>query len=610
MTGEGEDMSANTIAVPKRAQMNPQHCWDLASLCPSENQWEKLLKQWEKMIGGYARFKGKLGRSAKTLAACLQFDADISRLADRVARYAFLRESEDQGNSSSVRMKGRAMRLATRTNEASAYLRPEILAISQGKLKKMLKSPLLKQWQLAIERIARYKPHTLDDGREKLLAMQGQMSDAARQVFRQLNDTDLKWGSIKNERGEMIEISHASYSTLLHSSDRSVRQEAFVKYYQQYDAHRNSLAAAYNGSVETDVYYARARNYKNSLEASLFPDNVPVKVYDNLVKSVGRGLPGLYRFYKLRQKLMKLSDIHQYDVYVPILSNLQKTTPWPDAVKLVVESLAPLGDEYCRTLHNGLTKQRWADVYPNQGKQSGAFSAGGFDGYPYILMNYQERVLDHVFTLTHESGHSMHSFFSARSQPYQYHDYVIFVAEVASTFNEQLLLEHLLAKTTDKMERAYLLNHAIDEIRTTLIRQTMFAEFERRTHELVEKGEPLTVDCLRGEYRKLLDTYFGPDFVIDPQVELECLRIPHFYRAFYVYKYATGLSAAIALSQRVLNGGAKELNGYLSFLKGGCSKFPLDLLKDAGVDMSKPAPVDAAMKKFGTMVDELESLMT
>ena len=602
-------MPENTLTLPARKEVNPADCWDLSSLFASDQQWEKGLRQWQKMIPGYARHQGKLSRSARALVDLLEFDAQLSRLADKVCRYAFLRESEDQGDSQAVRMKGRAQHLATRSGEAAAWIRPEILAITPARLTTLLKSPLLKPWKLTLQRIARYRPHTLDDAQEKLLAMQGQMAGASQQIFSQLNDSDLRWDQVKDDAGQMVQLSHSTYTALLHSPNRQVRADAFHTYYRAYDAHRNTIAAAYNGSVQTDVYQARARNYKSCLEAALFADNVPVKVYDNLTRSIRKGLPTLYRFYDLRRRLMKLPDVHQYDVYVPILADLQKQTTWPQAIETVIASLAPLGDEYCRTLHDGLATNRWVDIYPNLNKHSGAYSAGGFDGYPYILMNYQPRVLDHVFTLAHEAGHSMHSWFSARHQPYQYHDYVIFVAEVASTFNEQLLLHHLLQKTTDRMERAFLLNHAIDEIRTTIIRQTMFAEFERTTHTLVEEGEPLTVDCLRTEYRKLLNAYFGPQFALDPILELECLRIPHFYRAFYVYKYATGLSAAIALSHRVLNGGSRELNAYLSFLKGGCSKFPLDLLKDAGVDMTKPAPVDAAMNRFATLVDELESIL-
>jgi oligoendopeptidase F len=345
------------------------------------------------------------------------------------------------------------------------------------------------------------------------------------------------------------------------------------------------------------------------LESALFADRVPVSVYDNLVNSVHAHLPAVYRYHELRRRKMKLPDIHQYDTYVPILADLDKRTTWDNAVKSVVKSLAPLGEGYTRELERGLTSARWADRYPNIGKQSGAFSYGTFDAAPYIMMNYQPAVLDHVFTLAHEAGHSMHSWYSARNQPYQYYGYTIFVAEVASTFNEQLLARHLMRKAKTKQERAYLINRQIDGIRGTIVRQTMFAEFERTIHALVEAGEPLTVDALRKEYRKLLDLYFGPRFTIGLELELECLRIPHFYRAFYVYKYATGLSAAIALSERVTTGGERELNDYLGFLRGGCSKWPLDLLRDAGVDMEKPEPVNAAMAYFERLVGELEELL-
>ena len=358
-----------------------------------------------------------------------------------------------------------------------------------------------------------------------------------------------------------------------------------------------------------DVYYSKARGYESALKAALFHDNVPVSVYDSLIASVHKNLPAVYRYYDLRKRKMVLPDIHQYDTYVPILSDLDKRHTWDQAVAAVVDSLAPLGDEYCRELQRGMTTARWCDRFPNQGKQSGAFSSGSYDGQPYILMNYQPDVLDHVFTLAHEAGHSMHSWYSAKTQPYQYYNYTIFVAEVASTFNEQLLARHLMEKAKTKGERAYLINRQIDGIRGTIIRQTMFAEFEKLIHALVESGEPLTVDALRREYRKLLDLYFGPAFTIDPELELECLRIPHFYRAFYVYKYATGLSAAIALSERVTTGGQKELDAYLGFLKGGSSKWPLDLLRDAGVDMEKPTPVNTALKEFDRLVTELDDLL-
>lgn len=600
---------AKTKTLPPRNEVKIEDCWDLSSLFQSDAEWEKALRAWEKQIPQYAGFRGKLGQSARTLTELLRFDSEFERSGERLGVYAFLRTSEDNADSKALRMKGRYQHIATRAAEAASWIQPEILALPQARIDTYLKSKELSEWKLLLDRIVRYRPHTLSEKEETLLAMQGTMASAARQIFRQLNDADLKWPALENERGERVELGHSSLSAFLHSPKRSVRKEAFHTFYSQFEAHRNTLAATLNGSVQTDVYFARARNYKSALEASLFHDNVPVRVYDNLIRSVHRHLPTLHRYYELRRTRLKLKDIHHYDTYVPIVSGIEKHHTWDEAVKLVTDALEPMGDEYCRELHRGLTTARWCDRYANQGKQSGAFSSGSYDAEPFILMNYQPTVLDHVFTLAHEAGHSMHSFYSSRHQPFQYYDYTIFVAEVASTFNEQLLLRHLTKQAKTKKERAYLLNHAVDEIRQTLIRQTMFAEFERITHALVEAGEPLTVERLRAEYRQLLDLYFGPGFVIDKELELECLRIPHFYNAFYVYKYATGLSAAIALSQRVLNGGQRELDDYIGFLKGGSSKYPLDLLRDAGVDMEKPKPVDTALRQFHLLIEELEELL-
>ena len=596
-------------ALPKREKVKEQDRWDLSSLFRGDAEWEAAFNKWEQQIAGYEKFRGKLGESAEMLSACLQFDASIDRAGEKLGIYAFLRSAEDQGNSDYQRMRGRYQHAATKAAEASSFIRPEIMAIPADQMERFLAARELAEWRLALERILRYRPHTLSPREENLLAMQGQMSEASNQIFRQLNDADLKWPMIRDERGDRIELGHSSFSAFLHSPSRRVRKEAFHKYYAQYDAHKNTMAASLNGSVQRDVYYARARGYPSALEAALFDDRVPVSVYDNLIESVHRNLPAVYRYLDVRRRKMKLKEIHHYDTYVPILSDLEKRHTWDQAVKSVVQSLEPLGDEYVRELVHGLTKGRWCDRYPNAGKQSGAFSYGSYDGSPYIMMNYQPDVLDHVFTLTHEAGHSMHSFYSARNQPFQYWHYAIFVAEVASTFNEQLLARHLMDKAKNERERAYLINRQIDGIRGTIIRQTMFAEFEKVTHALVEAGEPLTVDTLRKEYRKLLELYFGPEFTIDPELELESLRIPHFYRAFYVYKYATGLSAAIALSERVLNGGTKELNDYLSFLKGGCSKYPLDLLRDAGVDMEKPDAVNTALQYFDRLVGELDELL-
>jgi oligoendopeptidase F len=594
--------------LPPRSKVKAADTWDLASLFADDDAWETAFGKWESQIPRYDEFRGKLASDAATLAACLTFDNELERAGERLGTYAFLKTAEDTANSVYQRMMGRYRNVASRAGQAASYIRPEIMAIPGGTMDRFLASPELVEFRLLLEQLLRYKPHTLGDKEEKLLAMQSEMADASNQVFRQLTDADLKWGTIRDERGQLVELSNSSFSAFLQSPARDVRKRAFHQYYAQFTAHENTLAAALSGSIQRDVYYARARAYPSALAAALFQDNVPQSVVDNLIASVHRHLPALYRYYDLRRRKMKLREIHHYDTYVPILSELKSRHTWPQAVELVLTAIEPLGSEYCGVLEKGL-HGRWSDRYPNQGKQSGAFSAGSYDGDPYILMNYQPDVLDHVFTLAHEAGHSMHSYYSARHQPFQYYNYTIFVAEVASTFNEQLLSRHLAERAKTDKQRAFLINREIDAIRGTIIRQTMFAEFEGLTHALCEAGEPLTVDRFKSEYRKLLELYFGPDFTLDAELSLECLRIPHFYRAFYVYKYATGLSAAIALAERVTAGGQKELGDYLGFLKGGSSKYPLELLRDAGVDMEKPEPVDTALDYFERLVGELDELL-
>ncbi len=614
---------SKTKKLPARSQVKSEDTWDLASLFKSDEKWEAAFVAWEKQVGHYEAFRGKLGDGPDVVAKLFDFDCEFDQAGERLGTYAHLRTTEDMADSRYQRMLGRYEHAATKAAEATSFIRPEILALSDKKLKEYAESKPLKPYKLQLERLIRYKPHTLGPGEEKLLAMQSEMAGTADRVFRQLTDADLKFGMCKNEKGEQVELSHSSFASFLRSPSRNVRKKAFHQYYAQFRGHENSLAAAYSSSVQKDVYYAKARGYASAREGSLFHDNVPVAVYDNLIAAVRGKLPAIYKYLEVRRKKMKLRDIHHYDTYVPILSELDSKHTWKQAVDVVVAALEPLGDEYCRVLHDGLAG-RWCDRYPNQGKRSGAFSSGSYKGWPYILMNYQSDVLDHVFTLAHEAGHSMHTHYSAKHQPYQYYNYTIFVAEVASTFNEQLLSRHLMQKATAGIhkaatggrgnksggkQRAYLINREIDAIRGTIIRQTMFAEFEKISHALVEAGEPLTVETLKNEYGKLLADYFGPDFTIDDELKLECLRIPHFYSAFYVYKYATGLSAAIALSERVLSGGKTELNDYLSFLKGGSSKWPLDLLKDAGVDMTQPEPVDTALAYFERLVEELDELL-
>ncbi len=591
-----------------RSKVKTADTWDLTSLFANDEAWEDAFTAWEKEIEGYAQFQGKLAESAETLAECLKFDEAFDRAGERLGTYAHLKTAEDTTESRYQRMQGRYVNAAGRAGEAASYIRPEILAIPSVKIKKMLDAAILKPFRLLLERLLRYKPHTLSKKEERLLAMQTEMAQAAGQVFRQLNDADLKFGTVKDTEGQPVELSHAVFSMLLHSPKRSVRKAAFEQYYRIYADHRHTLAASLSGSVQRDIYYARARNHPSAIEAALFPDRMPVAVYDNLIASVRRHLPAVHHYYDVRRRAMRLKDIHHYDTYVPILAERQTRHTWNQAVTLVMAALKPLGDDYCSLLENGL-KGRWCDRYENRGKQSGAFSSGSYDADPYILMNYRPEVLDHVFTLAHEAGHSMHSLYSAKHQPYTYYNYTIFVAEVASTFNEQLLSRHLLDRARNDEERAFLINRQIDAMRGTIIRQTMFAEFEKQIHASAESNEPLTIDRFQEIYRALLEAYFGPDFVLDDALNLECLRIPHFYRAFYVYKYATGMSAAIALADRVLGGGRQELDDYLRFLAGGCSKDPLDLLRDAGVDMEQPTPVDAALGQFSTLVAELDRLL-
>jgi oligoendopeptidase F len=594
--------------LPPRNKIKSADTWNLSSLFAGDEAWEKAFSAWEKQIGNYAQFQGRLAQSAETLAECLRFEEGFERAGERLGVYAFLKTAEDIGQSKYQRMQARHLHAASLAAQAASYIRPEILAIPQAKMKRFLADSCLHGYRLLLERLLRFKPHTLGKKEEKLLAMQTEMSEAAAKIFRQLTDADFKFGTIRDHKGQKVELSHATFSTLLHSPQRNVRKAAFHQYYRVFADHKHALAASLAASVERDVYYARARNYPSAMEAALFPDRMPVKVYENLIDAVHRHLSAVHHYYELRRRKMRLRDIHHYDTYVPILAEMQTRHNWQQAVETVLAALEPLGGEYCGALRQGLLG-RWCDRYENRGKQSGAFSSGSYDGDPYILMNYQPEVLDHVFTMAHEAGHSMHSYFSAKNQPYVYYNYVIFVAEVASTFNEQLLSRYLLDRARNDKQRAYLINRQIDAMRGTIIRQTMFAEFEKIAHQSVESGEPLTLDRLQEIYRQLLELYFGPSFTFDDELSLECLRIPHFYRAFYVYKYATGMSAAIALSERVLSGGKQELDAYLKFLKAGCSKDPLDLLRDAGVDMEKPAAVDTALKQFGKLVEELDGLL-
>lgn len=601
--------AAAAKSIPGRADVPAEHTWDLRKLFKSDAAWDRGFEELGKLIPGFNRFRGQLGKSARHIRSCCEFEVRVDQLAERLGAYAYLRMSEDVANPQYQGMVACFTHMATQAGEAASFIAPELQAIPRKKMAAFMASKDLAPYRFQLEQLLRYRPHILSENEERLLAMQGEVAGSAGKIFGQLNDADLKFGFVTNEKGEKIELSQSSLRGLLESPRRSVRKTAFHQFYGQYGAHANTLAATLSSSVLQDVYRARARNYPSAREGALFGDNVPVAVYDNLIETVHDNLPVLHRYLALRKRALKLPDLHMYDTYAPLVREEKTRIPYEAAVDHICAALQPLGAEYVNTMRKGLLRQRWVDRYENEGKRSGAFSYGVYQAPPFILMNYKDDVLDSAFTLAHEAGHSMHSHYSGQAQPYQYAHYTIFVAEVASTFNEQLLGKHLMERAADKAERARLVCREIDEVRNTLVRQTMFAEFEAVIHEAAEAGVPLTLERFREEYRALLDRYFGPDFVVDNELELECLRIPHFYSAFYVYKYATGLSAAIALSRMVLEGGKAERERYLDFLRGGGSKYPLELLRDAGVNLEEPAPVNAAMARFAELVDELETLV-
>ena len=577
--------------------------WDLSKLYGDEAGWEKDLERHRALRAQIPSFKGTLGQSPESLAAALVFLRDFGMLEERLAVYAALRESEDQGLSTSRDRNARFMMSQAEAQAAWSYFDPEIHSISDARMAEFLVHPALAEFAVWLRKLLRFKPHVLSEKEERLLAMQAEANQTAQNAFTVLTDVDFDFGAVDTREGAKP-LSHSLFSSYLQSPDRELRKAAYGRYYAQYEQHKTTLAVLYEGSVHLDRYAAKARNHSSARAMALFPDSMPEAVYDNLIAAVHAGLPALHRYYELRRRALALDELHHYDVKVPLLPSVTWRHSYDQAVNVVRAALAPLGEEYTRELERGL-RQGWVDRYENKGKTSGAFSYGSFRAEPYILMNFKEDHLDDVFTLAHEAGHSMHSFESARNNPFLNWHYTTFEAEVASTFNEQLLQRHFVERADSAQARAYLVNKEIDAIIGSLFRQTMFAEFESTAHALVESGTPLIVDVLRAEYRKLLEAYFGPRVKLEEVSDIEGLRIPHFYRAFYVYTYATGISAAIALADRVLTGGVQARDDYFVFLRSGGSRYPLESLKLAGVDMSKPEPVHAAIARFEKLVGEL-----
>ena len=591
--------------VPERQDIPDDHKWDLTPLFASDEEWEKWMADVEGQIDSYADYKGRLQNSPATLKAALDFHLSLRRSLERIYTYAHLKSDEDKSNQFNLGLYQRAVSLHVRVSESASFMTPEIQAIPDDKMQEFLVDDSLAAYKFHLEKILRYKPHTRSETVEQVLAMSQEMAHTPSQVFGQLDNVDLNFGQLKGEDGKKIELSHGNFSTFLISPDRDLRKRAFTQYYQAYQDHQHTLAATLSHTIKKDLFYSRVRHFDSCRAAALFSDRIPQSVYDNLIETVKSNLKPLFSYLNFRKKVLGLSDLHFFDTYVPIISDVTFDIPYEEAVDMGIQALHPLGDEYVSVLKDGLLGG-WVDRYENRGKRSGAYSSGSFDSPPYILLNYEARNINSAYTLLHEGGHSMHSYYSNKHQPYVYHDYTIFVAEVASTFNENLLSRYLLDHyKNDPAKTAYILNREIDNLRATLFRQTMFAEFEKITHQIVEDNAPLTLEVITDTYRELLETYFGDTMVLDPALRLECLRIPHFYSAFYVYKYATGISAAIALADKVINDGAPARKAYLNFLKLGGSKFPLDELRDAGVDMQSPQPIQQAILYFSELVDRL-----
>lgn len=594
--------------LPARSEIAEADKWALEDLFLTDADWEAAVKQLEEQLAQLKGYAGKVSASADALYAYLTLADETENLFEKVLVYSNEKMHEDMGNSTYQGYAAQAQAAATRLSAAEAFFEPELLEMEESRLQGFLKEdPKLEKYRLLIDRIWRRKEHTLSAAEEEILAKTYEMATAPDDIFSMFNDADAKFGTIRDENGKEVELTHGRFGGFMESSDRRVRKEAFEALYQTYDQFKNTLAATYSANVKKAKFYADVRKYPSALAAALAPGNIPTEVYDNLIETVHRFLPAMYRYVALRKRALGVEELHMYDVYVPLVADQTKKIPFAEAKEIVKRGLAPMGEEYVSHLEEGFD-HRWIDVYENRGKRSGAYSWGAYGTHPYVLLNYQGK-LDDVFTLAHEMGHALHSWYSNANQPYVYSGYLIFVAEVASTCNESLLMQYLLKESKDKKEKAYLLNHFIDQFKGTLFRQTMFAEFEKITHEMYAKGESLTAERLCAVYMDLNRKYFGEEMVSDPQIALEWARIPHFYTEFYVYQYATGFSCAIALSKRILEMGEAGVADYMKFLKGGCSKDPIELLKMAGVDISTPKPVEDALQLFEELVSELEELL-
>ena len=598
--------------IPARKDVPAKDKWDLSSIFNSDTEWEAALSELDGLNQAVTAFKGKLTSGPDTLLSALKAYRDALLKMECVYHYASLQHEADEDDTTATDRYGRAMMAYTQQSAAFSFVDPELMEIEESRLKEWSQREDFADYKIYLQKLLHFKRYTLSEKEERILSLQGQPAQTAETAFSVLTNVDMNktFGSVTVD-GEEQQLTETTWGLFLHNHDRKVREEAYKKFYAKYEEHQNTIASLYAGSVNQDVFTARARGYDSSLHAALYGNKVPLTVYHNLIDCIHKNLDTLHKYYSIRKRALGLDELRHWDVYVPLVKSVQTKTSYEESVEICRNALAPLGKEYTDRLCDGLLNG-WADRYENIGKRSGAFSSGCYVGNPYILLNYNDETIRDVFTMAHEGGHSMHSWYSVHNNPFMCYDYTIFEAEVASTFNEELVFEYLLKQAVergDKDMEKFLLAMRADDILATLFRQTMFAEFELKAHELVEAGTPLTPELLRKIYRELLELYFGPEMHFEANSDMEGLRIPHFYSAFYVYKYATGISAALALAKRVTEGGDKEREDYFAFLKSGGSRYPIESLKVAGVDMEKVEPVQAACDTFRKIVDELDKII-
>ncbi len=598
--------------IPSRKDVNPKDKWDLSSIYKSIDEWEKALKEMPGLGDAVAAYKGKLGAGPDSLLQALTAYEKCMLQMETVYHYAALEHEADEDDSTATDRYGRATMAYTQLQAELSFIDPELMEIDEASLRDWAARPEFADYKVYLEKLLHFKKYTLSEKEERILSLQGQPAMTAETAFSVLTNVDMNktFGTVLMD-GEEQQLTETTWGVFMHNHDRKVREQAYKKFYAKFEEHQNTIAALYAGSVNQDVFTMRARGYDSSLHAALYGNKVPLTVYHNLIECIHKNLDALHKYYGIRKRALGLSELRHWDVYVPLVKSVQTKTTYEQSVEICRNALAPLGKEYTDRLCDGLLNG-WADRYENIGKRSGAFSSGSYIGYPYILLNYNEDNIRDVFTMAHEGGHSMHSWYSVHNNPFMSYDYTIFEAEVASTFNEELVFEYLLdqaKRNNDKDLEKYLLAMRADDILATLYRQTMFAEFELKAHELVENGTPLTPELLRKIYRELLELYFGSEMHFESNSDLEGLRIPHFYSAFYVYKYATGISAALALAKRVTGGGDKEREDYYKFLKSGGSRYPIESLKVAGVNMEETAPVQAACDTFRQIVEQLDAIL-